>query len=115
MAATTLGSLDENTYSSSVVRSSPPLDMAETSAENASVIGIMPPDDMEIDIRNIANRNTSPAARIILKRRFFTPTSLLSSSEGTMLSLIPLNPLRSVENAPFSGPRPLSSTIHAPL
>ena len=70
-------------YSSTMFRFSPPFCIADISAETASLTGMTPPDDIDMDIRKAMTESTTPNAQIILNLRFLTAISL-SSSGGSM-------------------------------
>ena len=109
MAAMVLGRRDWKMYSSVVSRSWPPFCIADTRAEKASVMGMIPPDEMAMEIMNITAQMNMPTRRMIVNLLLLMDISLLSSSSATMSSFIPLYPFLRVEKSPFSGPLPLGA------
>ena len=107
IAAMVLGRRDWKMYSSVVSRSCPPFCIADMSEVMASLMGIIPPEEIAIEMRNITTQMNIPTRRMMENLLLLMEISLLSSSSGTMSSLIPLYPFLRVEKRPLSGPLPL--------
>ena len=73
----------------------------------ASLMGIIPPEEIAMETRNITAQMNIPTRRMMENLLLLMEISLLSSSSGTMSSLIPLYPFLRVEKRPLSGPLPL--------
>ena len=96
MDAIVLGSLALNMYSSIMSRFLSPstaFPMEENSAAMASLSGMMPPDEIEIEIRNATTDMNRPNRTISLKRLFFS--SISDSSGFSRSDFIPLYPFLS--------------------